>query len=176
MTELRLRGSLETLSPSQLRPFLEEQGVYYERWEENLTPSSFDNHLLLTDEEKTELLQIYENQIADFATRKGYKQWDIVILSEQTPGMLQKFGSLHYHLDDEVRIVLGGGGVFTIKGEGDTGYFELTAHPGDVVVIPARRPHAFRLSEQPQFIVVRLFEGEAASVTFEAEDPTFVVG
>ncbi|GGG65598.1 cupin domain-containing protein [Paenibacillus radicis (ex Gao et al. 2016)] len=175
MAELRLSGGLGPHKEAQLRPFLEEQGVYYERWEENLTPSSYESRLLLSDEEKAELLRIYEPSIVDFAERKGYKQWDIVILSEQTPDMLQKFGSLHYHLDDEVRIVLGGAGVFTIKGQGDTGYFELTALPGDVVVVPARRPHAFRLSEQPQFIVVRLFEGEASSVTYQVEDSTFAV-
>ncbi|WP_042167951.1 cupin domain-containing protein [Paenibacillus gorillae] len=175
MAGLRLLGGLETHKEVQLHSFLEEQGVYYERWEGNHTPSSYEERLLLSDEEKTELLRIYEPSIADFAERKGYKQWDIVILSEQTPDMLQKFGSLHYHLDDEVRIVLGGAGVFTIKDEGGSGYFELTALPGDVVVVPAHRPHAFRLSERPQFIVVRLFEGEVSSVTYPVEDSTFVV-
>ncbi|WP_165861309.1 cupin domain-containing protein [Paenibacillus paeoniae] len=175
MAELRIRGVSEKVRDSLLRPFLEEQGVYYERWEKSLTPLSYEDQLLLSGEEKAELLRIYEDSIADFAKRRGYKQWDIVILSEQTPDMLQKFGSLHYHLDDEVRIVLGGGGIFTIKGEGDTGYFELKALPGDVVVVPARRPHAFRLSERPQFIVVRLFEGEASSITYKVEDPTYDV-
>ncbi|RJX39875.1 cupin domain-containing protein [Paenibacillus pinisoli] len=175
MAKLRIRGTAEPVEGSAIGIFLEEQGVYYERWEGNHTPFAYDDRLLLTEEEKAELLRIYEHRIADFAKRRGYKQWDIVILSDQTPDMLQKFGSLHYHLDDEVRIVLGGGGVFTIKREDGTGYFELTAVAGDVVVVPARRPHAFRLAEQPQFIVVRLFEGEASSVTYKADDPSFHV-
>ncbi|MFF2885895.1 cupin domain-containing protein [Paenibacillus sp. NPDC057967] len=175
MAELRIRGTVEPIEGPAIALFLEEQGVYYERWEENHTPSSYEDRLLLTEQEKAELLRIYEHQITDFAERKGYRQWDVVILSDQTPDMLQKFGSLHYHLEDEVRIVLVGGGVFTLKGEGGTGYFEVTARPGDIVVVPARRPHAFRLSEQPQFIVVRLFEGEASSVTYKVDDPLFDV-
>ncbi len=175
MAEVRIRGAAESIEGAAIGTFLEKQGVYYERWEENHTPSSYADRLLLTEEEKAELLRIYERQIADFAKRWGYRQWDIVILSERTPDMLQKFGSLHYHLDDEVRIVLGGGGIFTIKGADGIGYFEVTARPGDAVVVPARRPHAFRLSEQPQFIVVRLFEGEASSITYKVDDPSYPV-
>ncbi|MFD0589454.1 cupin domain-containing protein [Paenibacillus sp. GCM10027627] len=175
MAELLGSGYVGVEAGESLELFLDARGVYYERWEVQHKTSYFEQKLALSDAEKSELLHLYQNSIADFAARKGYTKWDIVILSEQTPDMLIKFGSAHYHLEDEVRVVLGGAGIFTIKEEEANRTFELKASPGDVVVIPAQRPHAFRLSDQPQFIVVRLFEGEASSITYPVDDLSFAV-
>ncbi|MBH5318738.1 acireductone dioxygenase [Paenibacillus sp. GSMTC-2017] len=175
MAYLQNGGQFEVETERDLHQFLEKQGVYYERLEENHTPKFFEKKLVLSEDEKLELLHVYKDFIADFATRRGYEKWDIAILSEQTPDMLKKFGSLHYHLEDEVRIVVGGGGIFTIHSHDGSGYFELKAIAGDVVVVPANRAHAFRLSDHLQFIVVRLFEGEASSITFPVDDPAFIV-
>ncbi|MEC0232177.1 cupin domain-containing protein [Paenibacillus alba] len=175
MTNIYERITHQYVKGERISPYLQKEGIYYERWSAHRTPAFVQEKIAFSEEEKEKLLAVYEDDVIRFAEQKGYTNWDIAVLSVDTPDMLQKFGSLHYHKEDEVRVVVGGKGVFIIKSQQGDGYFELEVSIGDVVVVPQHRYHAFKLADERKFAVIRLFTGEAGSVTYPAEDLSFHV-
>src|SRR4051812_9208394 len=99
MAQIRIRNSGERLQTEQeVRAFLEEQGVLYEHWSTEKLPAHLREKFVLSDEEKEEILQVYQEEIESLAKRNGYVQWDVVALSEATPNLeelLKKFENVH---------------------------------------------------------------------------------
>ncbi|MFC5700030.1 acireductone dioxygenase [Cohnella faecalis] len=178
MAEIRIRNTNERISGEEnVGSFLAQQNVLYEHWDASKLPESLRGKYVLTDEEKELILSTYNEEIVEIAGRRGYKTWDIVALSEATPdieALLKKFEQVHTHTEDEVRYIASGHGIFIIKGDEETGYFDVELEPGDVISVPEGQPHFFTLMEDRQIVAVRLFIEPAGWVASPYEDPAFI--
>lgn len=161
MVQIRLHNTNEHIvEKSKVIEFLDGQHIFYESWDTTKLPSSLQNKFVLTDEEKQQILTTFAHEIADLARRRHYKTWDVVALSEATPhlsDLLQKFAQIHTHTEDEVRAIVGGTGIFIVRGHGTIGYFDVMLEVGDVISVPEHTAHSFTLREDRQVVAIRLF-------------------
>ncbi|WP_297991659.1 acireductone dioxygenase [Anoxybacillus sp.] len=161
MAVIKVRNTGEVIEGKEnVAAFLNDQGVLYERWDASKLPDHLQNKFVLTDEEKSDILATFQTEIEDLAKRRGYKTWDVVALCEQTPNLeelLKKFEQVHTHTEDEVRAIVAGHGIFVIKGDEKTGYFDVELEAGDVISVPEGNPHFFTLMDDRQVVAVRLF-------------------
>lgn len=178
MAEIRIRKTNERISGEEaVKSFLESQGVLYEHWDTGKLPEHLREKFVLSDEEKAEILKVYEPEIRDLAARRGYQIWDVVALSDATPNieeLLKKFEEIHTHSEDEIRAIVSGKGIFVIKGQGDTGYFDVVLTAGDLISVPEKTPHFFTLAENRQTVAVRLFIEQNGWIATPYDDPEFV--
>lgn len=177
MAEIRIRNTDERIKGEEnVRRFLDKQNVLYEHWDTNKLPAELKEKFVLTDEEKNQILETYNHEIRDLAARRGYRTWDIISLSDATPNLdelLKKFEQVHTHTEDEVRAITAGKGIFIIKGDEETGYFDVELEAGDVISVPEATPHFFTLMENRQIVAVRLFIEKEGWIAHAYEDPTF---
>lgn len=178
MAEIRIRNTNERISKEdEVLAFLTKQNVLYEHWDAAKLPAHLNDKFTLSDDDKGEILSTYDSEIRDLAERRGYKVWDIVALSEATPKLpeiLKKFEQVHTHTEDEVRAITAGRGIFIIKGDETTGYFDVELSAGDVISVPEGQPHFFTLMDNKAIVAVRLFIEPAGWVADPFEDPSFV--
>lgn len=177
MAEIRIRNTEERISGEEnVRAFLNSQEVLYEHWNPSKLPAHLQNKFVLSDEEKNEILSTYDEEIRDLASRRGYRTWDIVALSDATPNLdelLKKFENVHTHTEDEVRAITAGRGIFIIKGTDDVGYFDVELEAGDVISVPEHKPHFFTLMDNRQIVAVRLFIETEGWIAHPFADPSF---
>lgn len=178
MAEIRIRNTNERITgEANVKAFLDRQQVLYEKWDPSKLPAHLREKFVLNDEEKSEILAAYDEEIRDLAARRGYKIWDVISLSESTPNLeelLQKFEAVHTHSEDEIRAITAGRGIFIIKGSEDVGYFDVELSAGDVISVPENTPHFFTLMDNRQIIAVRLFIESDGWVAHPCDDPSFV--
>ncbi|GAB6990083.1 acireductone dioxygenase [Paenibacillus pini] len=177
MAEIVIRNTNERIvGDDNVRDFLEKQEVIYEKWDTSKLPLDLQTNFQLDDEQKNEILRIYDEEIRDLAARRGYKIWDVITLSDSTPNLgelLNKFEEVHIHTEDEIRAIVGGRGIFVIKGSGDIGYFNVELEAGDVISVPENTNHFFTLMDNRQIIAVRLFIETNGWVATPVQDPSF---
>ncbi|MDB5083463.1 MAG: acireductone dioxygenase [Bacilli bacterium] len=177
MASIRMRNTGERISGTRnVSDFLTAQGVLYEHWQTQKLPISLQGKCNLSDEEKNQILSVYDEEIQSLGSRNGYVKWDVIALSESTPNLaelLKKFEQVHIHTEDEVRAITAGHGIFVIKGKDDTGYFDVELEAGDVISVPVDTPHFFTLMEDRQVVAVRLFIDPTGWVAHPIEDPAF---
>ncbi len=177
MATIRVRHSNERITDQEaVAAFLEKQGVLYEHWDETKLPAALENKFILSDDEKQEILQTYDSEIRDLASRRGYLVWDVVALSDATPNieeLLKKFEQVHTHTEDEVRAITAGNGIFIIKGSEEVGYFDCELSAGDVISGPENIPHFFTLMENRDVVAVRLFIETQGWIAHPFNDPAF---
>src|SRR5690606_16536638 len=145
---------------ASVREFLEKQGVLYEHWDTSKLPEELREKFVLTDEEKAQILSIYDEEIRDLAARRGYQTWDVITLSESTPNLdelLKKFEAVHTHTEDDILAIVSGKGIFIIKGSDDVGYFDVELEAGDLISVPENTPRFFTLMDNRKIVAVRLF-------------------
>lgn len=177
MAEIVIRNTNERITgEDNVRAFLNSQEVVYEHWNMEKLPADLRENFQLTDEDKNRILSIYDEEIKDLAARRGYKIWDVITLSESTPNLeelLKKFEEIHTHSEDEIRAIVGGKGIFIIKGSDEVGYFNVELEPGDVISVPENTPHFFTLMDNKKIIAVRLFIEKDGWVATPVADPQF---
>ncbi|TLS38307.1 cupin domain-containing protein [Pseudalkalibacillus caeni] len=177
MAVIKIRNTNERIEGTEnVKQFLENEGVLYERWDTSKLPEELKGNCQINDEQKEEVLQVFDEEIRSLAERNGYVKWDVVALSEATPdleSLLKKFEQVHVHTEDEVRAITAGHGIFIIKGQGDTGYFDVELEPGDVISVPVETPHFFTLMDDRQVVAVRLFIDPSGWVAHPFKDPEF---
>jgi 1,2-dihydroxy-3-keto-5-methylthiopentene dioxygenase len=178
MAQIRIRNTNERISnEEQVKTFLHNQNVVYEHWNVDKLPEQLRENFKLNDEDKAQLLEIYDEEIRDLAARRGYEIWDIITLSEATPNieeLLTKFEQVHTHTEDEIRAIVAGKGIFIIKGTEDIGYFDVELEAGDVISVPENTNHFFTLMENRKIVAVRLFIEKDGWVAHNVDDPEFV--
>ncbi|MDP4098619.1 cupin domain-containing protein [Paenibacillus sp. P96] len=178
MAEIVIRNTNERITGEEaVQEFLAKQEVLYEKWDVTKLPEELRENFTLNDEQKAQVLSTFDSEIKDLAARRGYKIWDIITLSEATPNLeelLAKFEDVHTHTEDEIRAIVGGKGIFIIKGSDDLGYFNVELSPGDVISVPENTPHFFTLMENQQIVAVRLFIEENGWIAEHYDDPSFV--
>ncbi|MFB9330451.1 acireductone dioxygenase [Paenibacillus aurantiacus] len=177
MAEIRIRNTDERIQGEEnVRAFLENQEVLYEHWNTDKLPEELREKFVLTDDEKAQILSVYDEDIRDLASRRGYRTWDLISLSDATPNLdelLKKFESVHTHTEDEVRAITAGKGIFIIKGTDDVGYFDVELEAGDVISVPEHKAHFFTLMENRQIVAVRLFIETEGWIAHPYADPSF---
>ncbi|NIK68364.1 MULTISPECIES: acireductone dioxygenase [unclassified Paenibacillus] len=178
MAQIRIRNTDERIeAEDQVLDFLDKQEILYEHWDSAKLPEELKEKFLLNDEEKQQILAIYDSEIKDLAARRGYRIWDVITLSEATPNLeelLQKFEAVHTHSEDEIRAITAGKGIFIIKGTDDIGYFDVELEAGDVISVPESKPHFFTLMDNRKIVAVRLFIETEGWVASPYNDPEFV--
>jgi 1,2-dihydroxy-3-keto-5-methylthiopentene dioxygenase len=177
LAQIRIRNTNERITGEEnVKSFLDRQGVLYEHWDPHKLPEELREKFVLTDEEKAKVLEVFDSEIRSLAERRGYRTWDIITLSEQTPNLeelLKKFEQVHTHTEDEVRAITAGNGIFIIKGSDDVGYFDVELTAGDVISVPERKPHFFTLMSDRKIVAVRLFIETEGWIAHPYDDPSF---
>lgn len=160
MAEIRIHQSNERIKvQEEVESFLTENEVIYEKWDTSKLPGNLQENFALTDENKEEILSVYQNEIADISARRGYRAQDVISLSDTTPNLeqlLQNFNKEHHHTDDEVRYIVSGHGIFVIQGK-DGNFFDVELEPGDLISVPPNVRHYFTLMEDRKVVAIRIF-------------------
>ncbi|MGM0836665.1 MAG: 1,2-dihydroxy-3-keto-5-methylthiopentene dioxygenase [Bacillota bacterium] len=160
MAEIRIHQSNDKIKvQEEVESFLTENEVIYEKWDTSKLPGHLQENFALTDENKEEILSVYQNEIADISARRGYRAQDVISLSDTTPNLeqlLQNFNKEHHHTDDEVRYIVSGHGIFVIQGK-DGNFFDVELEPGDLISVPPNVRHYFTLMEDRKVVAIRIF-------------------
>jgi len=155
---------------AEVSAYLKEHGLVYEYWGVERLDGHLKESYILSPQEQQMMLDLYLPEISDLKTRHGYLTQDIVVLSRETPNldaMLGKFRREHHHADDEVRFVVDGSGVFTIR-RNDL-IFDVTIKAGDLIVVPAYTRHWFDLTLELKIKCIRIFKDPAGWVAIYDE-------
>jgi 1,2-dihydroxy-3-keto-5-methylthiopentene dioxygenase len=171
MATITIRHSDKVLREKEaVSTYLKKHGVIYEFWGVERLHGHLKESYALSPDERQIILDLYAPAISDLKSRRGYLTQDIVVLSSATPNLdtiLEKFRREHHHTDDEVRFVVDGSGVFTIR-RNDL-IFDVTVKSGDLLVVPAYTRHWFDLTLERKIKCIRIFKDPAGWVAVYGE-------
>lgn len=145
--------------------YLKGQGMIYETWGIERLNGRLKNSYALEVEDQRAILDLYASEISGLKSRQGYITQDIVVLSDATPNLdaiLEKFRREHHHADDEVRFVVDGSGIFSVRK--NVLIFDVTVTAGDLIVVPAYTRHGFDLTHERKIKCIRIFKDPAGWV------------
>ncbi|TWI53838.1 1,2-dihydroxy-3-keto-5-methylthiopentene dioxygenase [Pseudomonas duriflava] len=140
---------------------LAEVGVRFERWQAS--------HPVTPVNSQEEVIAVYRSEIDRLITERGYQTVDVISMKTDHPQKAElraKFLNEHYHNEDEVRFFVSGRGLFALHI--DEYIYAVLCEKGDLISVPAGIPHWFDMSEEPNFVAIRLFnnpEGWVAHFT-----------
>ncbi|HWR20410.1 MAG TPA: cupin domain-containing protein [Verrucomicrobiae bacterium] len=164
MTAIRVHPDNRRIeAPAEMVRFLDEEGLVYRNWDVSKLRGGLRDNYALTEAEKAEILATFEGDLEKLKAEGGYVAADIVVLWEKTPDLevlLDKFNREHHHTEDEVRFVVDGHGIFTIRGCSGR-CFDVGVGPGDLIAVPAGTRHWFTLAEDRRIKCIRLFHDPA---------------
>lgn len=144
---------------SDIRRFLTERGILYDRWPaEPLRPDVTD----------ADLLKAYAPRLQPFMQQGGYRTVDVVSVTPTTPNLpaiRDKFIREHTHSEDEIRLFVEGQGLFWFHLErGRDEVLSLLCEKSDLISVPADTKHWFDLGEHPSVRAIRIFTDQAGWV------------
>ena len=148
---------------SVILPELTQMGVKLERWnvqDVDLTHIDLDNPTAALIQEIVMGDQQCVDRLYAFRTPNG--KIDLVSLYPDMKGLdelLVKFKQVHDHAAPEIRLILGGAGVFNLyndRGE----RFEILVKGGDFLFIPADIAHNFELTAAHTIRALRVFQDQ----------------
>jgi 1,2-dihydroxy-3-keto-5-methylthiopentene dioxygenase len=137
---------------AELRAFLAESGIEYERTEPDVPLSA--------GAPAQEILAAYARKVDELKARGGYVTADVIDVHPTTPGldaMLARFSSEHWHDEDEVRFIVEGRGLFHIHPPGRS-VFAIEVEAGDLIRVPKGTHHWFDLCGDRRIRAIRLFQ------------------
>ncbi|PWB79810.1 MAG: acireductone dioxygenase [Candidatus Methylomirabilota bacterium] len=174
MATMRLHTDNRTIdAPDEIANLLGGEGLVYRHWDVSKLGEGLRDNYVLTEAEKAEILAAFGAEVDALKAEGGYVAADVVVLSEQTPDLdtlLEKFKCEHHHSEDEVRFVVDGHGVFTVRGRRGRD-IELTVGPGDLITVPAGTRHWFTLAEDRRIKCIRLFQDPTGWAAIYDERP-----
>lgn len=179
MTAIRLHSDNRRIeAPAEMASFLEGEGLIYRNWGVLRLREGLRDNYAVTEAEKAEILAAFKEEVESLKAEGGYVAADVVVLSEQIPGLetlLGKFSREHHHSEDEVRFVVDGHGIFTIRGRSGRS-FDVMVGPGDLITVPAGTRHWFTLAEDRRIKCIRLFQDPSGWAAIyeepQAHDPS----
>jgi 1,2-dihydroxy-3-keto-5-methylthiopentene dioxygenase len=164
MADIRFVDSSEFIKGDEaVAAYLESQGIIYEQWDISRLQGQLKEDYKVTEELQNAILNVFKDEITALSEKRGYLSQDIVVISDQTPnldGLLEKFKAEHHHTEDEVRFIVDGEAIFTIKGPKDGVYFDTILYPGDLISVPANTRHWFTLTDLRKVKAIRIFESK----------------
>ena len=117
----------------------------------------------------------YADEIAALVARYDIRSQDRVALKPgdaRWPALRAQFQTEHTHDDFEIRVFVGGRGLFRVRGP--DAFYGLLCEAGDWVSVPAGTQHDFDAGAEPDFDALRLFarpDGWVAKPTEAARPP-----
>lgn len=132
-------------------------GVRFEQWEAAQP--------IAAGASQDEVIAAYRSDIDRLMREEGYQTVDVVSLTADHPdraALRQKFLSEHTHAEDEVRFFVAGSGQFTLHIDGKV--YDILCEQGDLIGVPDGTRHWFDMSEEPNFVAIRLFNNPAGWV------------
>ncbi len=157
MSQLRIfsdrdgEGILEThTAHADIATALAAVGVRFEQWETN-SP-------IVAGASQADVIAAYQQDIDRLMHEEGYQTVDVISLTADNPDratLRQKFLSEHTHAEDEVRFFVAGSGQFTLHI--DDKVYDILCEQGDLIGVPDGTRHWFDMSEEPNFVAIRLF-------------------
>jgi len=139
-------------SADEMSRFLAQYGITYERWATSRPVSD--------DATGQQVLDAYQDKIAELNARGGYTAADVIDVKASTPNldaMLAKFSREHWHDEDEVRFIVEGRGIFHIDPPGAP-VFAIEVEAGDLISVPKGTLHWFDLCADRRIRAIRLFQ------------------
>ncbi|KAK3637121.1 1,2-dihydroxy-3-keto-5-methylthiopentene dioxygenase [Elasticomyces elasticus] len=95
------------------------------------------------------------------ANDRKYKNRDVIEISPSTlpeyETKVKTFFDEHLHEDEEIRYIMGGGGYFDVRNEGDE-WVRIRLEKGDLMIMPPGIYHRFTTDEQNYTKAMRLFK------------------
>jgi 1,2-dihydroxy-3-keto-5-methylthiopentene dioxygenase len=174
MAFVTLQESKKTISDAQeISAYLRHHGITHQRWDVPAGLAPVTQKDLLSPEEKNQVLSAYAPQLQDLKEKGGYIQNDVISLCKQTPQveeLLRKFDHDHYHMEDEVRFILSGRGIFGFEGK-KREKFTIEVTGGDFITIPAYHWHWFTLGENRDIKAIRLFQDMSGWTPYYRKTP-----
>jgi len=174
MARLVFRKSGKVIeNPEEIKSFLSQYGVVYDIWGVDRLPEDVRKNYNIDEENSKAIIQAYEKELKELKEKMGYITEDIVVLSEKTPnldGLMAKFKREHHHIDDEVRFVVDGSGIFPIKIDDDI--VDIHVEAGELIVVPAGARHWFELDENRKIKCIRVFKTPAGWEAIYNENET----
>lgn len=149
--------------PAEIAALLAEHGIVYERWDISRLGASPKQE---GETDQDHILRVFAPEVAAVSAARGYQSADVISLRPDTPNLdelLARFDKEHLHTEDEVRFVVSGRGIFTIRGS-DERLYDVEVLPGDLLVVPESTKHWFTLCEDRQIQCIRLFTDKAGWV------------
>jgi 1,2-dihydroxy-3-keto-5-methylthiopentene dioxygenase len=154
--------------PTDIVTLLAPFGVVFEQW----NVSKLAAHPKLEGEtDQDHVLRVFEEEVTRISAQRGYQTADVVSLTPTMPNLaelLAKFDKEHFHTEDEVRFVVNGRGIFSVRGT-DGEMYDIEVHPGDLLAVPDGTHHYFDLCEDKHIQCIRLFTDKAAWVAHYVE-------
>jgi 1,2-dihydroxy-3-keto-5-methylthiopentene dioxygenase len=140
-----------THNTSEIKSYLTERGVFYDKWE---TIPVNDSDTM------EEILGKYDRFLKPYMDANGYQVADVINInssSENYEAIRSKFLSEHIHTEDEVRYFIDGQGYFWFHLE--TGeVFNVLCQAGDLISVPAGTKHWFDAGETNPYVkTIRIF-------------------
>jgi len=161
MAILQLEDGTRLTALEAIASELEPLGIHLDHWSVGDDPQL--QALLETDSlndvEKEYVLSALDHYFNDLQHTENYQSRDLIVLHPEVNNleeMLAKFDKIHTHLDDEVRYIISGEGVFGfVRPEGDQ--VRLTVQPEEYINVPAGTEHWFYLTTARRIKAVRYF-------------------
>jgi 1,2-dihydroxy-3-keto-5-methylthiopentene dioxygenase len=153
------KGKPELTDVAQVKKFLAENGVDYDKWPVPSSSKQYTDKQVLSDAEKEELLVTVNDRFEFLKKNQGYTTRDLVVLHKDVPGikdMLAKFDKVHYHTDVEVRYIVDGSGYFGFLVNGKKFLVHVSAD--DFISVPKNTNHWFYLDDKMRIKAVRYFQ------------------
>ncbi len=173
MASVRIRNENEQITTEDaVGRYLNGRGLCYQRWGTERLQGRLKTAYDLSEAERKMLLEAYATDIQALKTTRGYVTEDIIVLSPDMPNLpaiLAKFDREHHHTDDEVRFVVDGRGIFTIRQ--DDLIFDVEVASGDLFVVPAYTRHWFTLTSEKRIKCIRIFKDTAGWVALYDTHP-----
>jgi 1,2-dihydroxy-3-keto-5-methylthiopentene dioxygenase len=107
-----------------------------------------------------QVLAAFGAPIRELQSEGGYVKVDVIDVRPDTPdlaGMLARFNREHWHDEDEVRLIVGGSGVFHVRPKHGS-VLRIEVRAGDMIKVPAYTWHWFDLCSDLTIRAVRLFQ------------------
>lgn len=161
MATLSIPDLEQTLfEPAEIKAYLAERGVWFDRWEAN--------QILSKDAPQESVLNAYQHLLEPFMADGGYTVADVVVVYPGMPelkNIRDKFIREHTHTEDEIRFFVDGQGYFWFRlDEQKHPIFCVKCEAGDLLSVPAGVKHWFDLGEKPFVKAIRIFIDEAGWV------------
>lgn len=115
----------------------------------------------------------YAAPLQQLRDERGYVEMDQIHLGDTTPdldALCDKFFKEHLHTDEEIRFVVGGGGIFDLRDKDDA-WMRVHVEPGDVIIVPANKYHRFTLDDKRTITCKRLFQDTSGWTPINREQP-----
>ncbi|MBX2812267.1 MAG: hypothetical protein KTR25_10680 [Myxococcales bacterium] len=158
MTVLEIPGKdRSTTDEGEIRQFLNERGILFERWAASVQLSS--------DASPADVLDAYAHELKPYMEAHGYLTADVIRILPTMDGLdavRAKFLDEHTHSEDEIRFFVEGKGAFwfNLARTPADEVFCLICEAGDFISVPAGFRHWFDMGASPKVTAIRVFSNK----------------